>query len=536
MEHHQGRTSYTYTNENNDPLTTVTRIALHDGGKTIETKHSRLAGADKRHVFYRLCDLRFASTVIIVEGEKKAEALANYLKSNELSGTVVTTARGGANGAKRVELAPLIRTNANGQGVKIILWRDADRGGEEWERRLYKRLSSEYARADLVLNIHFVRPPAKFDNGWDCEDALSDPEIDVNKLIDDAINERQWKTLHDLTNEAPEGAIADEIIDRFGNIIRTENGFYRWSRDLVWEATPDGLIQRAVADRLGAGATGRKLTSLMTLIKAKAFEPWPFSDANPNRVFVKNCDLVFTHNPEAGWTYEEREPDPEAYPLSRIGAVSNIELDRNLLGEPSRFLGMLRRCWAGDADVGDKIRLLQQFFGACLLPHTKIPGILICFGKSHSGKSTLIDILEGFLGGPKNVSHVAIDDLGHRFRPEALVGKLANLMRELPKSQLIPDATIKLMADGVVMQVEGKGRNPYDAAITAKHAYATNFPPVFRDTTPAMARRLFVLTFNNVIPEADADSDFARSITADIVEMAKLLRWALDVLVRLLNA
>lgn len=92
------------------------------------------------------------------------------------------------------------------------------------------------------------------------------------------------------------------------------------------------------------------------------------------------------------------------------------------------------------------------------------------------------------------------------------------------------------MADGAPMQVERKGRDPYTAYITPKQGIATNFAPIFRDITRAMARRLRVLTFNHSIPDAEQDIHLAKTILESPLERGALLDWALHGLCDLLDS
>jgi transposase len=57
-------------------------------------------------------------------------------------------------------------------------------------------------------------------------------------------------------------------------------------------------------------------------------------------------------------------------------------------------------------------------------------------------------------------------DLGHRFRSYALAGKLANLVVEVAKGQLLPDDKLKLISDGARIQIERKGHDPIDMPMT----------------------------------------------------------------------
>jgi P4 family phage/plasmid primase-like protien len=551
------QTTFNYVNEDDDLLTSITRIPLPDGGKRFTTQHVSRLNGDRRRVFLGLPLVAKAREVILVEGEQKAHALFEFLtpaKTDDLSPPwrqrpIVSTARGGSSGATLVELAPIVRKD-----VRITIWRDADAAGVAWERTLYRRLRREYNRANLDLDIHFVLPPAMAGGGgWDCADALVDDQYDVRKLLAGALNEKQWNALHDREG-VPQDQLAEEVVEQLHPIIHTSDGFYRWTRRHVWERIDDTTVQRAIGEHLGRANTGKMLRDVLALVRARCHRDNPFSksvdgDARSRRIFVGGSDLVISKLDgqylEVGkivdygqYVLTQCDPDPEAFPLVRIpaGYIPPDEV-RQIRGstEPKRFLDFLRQAFTGDDDINEKIKLFQQFLGACLLPETVIPIVLFCYGPGATGKSTALNIIGGFLG-EDSVSHVGVPDLGHRFRSYSLAGKLANLVVEVAKGQLLPDDKLKLISDGARIQIERKGHDPIDMPMTAKCAYATNFEMVTRDTSSALARRLRILTFNRVIPEEERDFDFVTSIVADSAEMILLLNWAIDGLMDLLNS
>ncbi len=289
------------------------------------------------------------------------------------------------------------------------------------------------------------------------------------------------------SKDRSEADIADPIIGRL-DLINTSNGFYQWTAEQIWSHIDDGKVLNVISGHLGDEATGRKLNSVLAVIKAKAYRGWPFNQNVNNRVFVQGADLYFRRD-DSGWTFDVRQPDPDAYPLTRLG----VGYDPARRSEPpERFLAFLRQILVdGDnrpmTDRDHLVRLIQQMFGACLIakPAVRRGIFLFVWGVSQSGKSTLLDIVQAFLG-EDNCSHVDIDHLADRFRQADLVGKLANILWEVPKGQLIPDATIKMMADGVRTQVERKYHDPYSADITAKSIIALNHVIAFRDITLAI--------------------------------------------------
>ena len=100
-----------------------------------------------------------AGTVLIVEGEKTADAAAKlYPKA------IVTTWPSGCKAIDKADWSPLI-------GCRVILWPDADQPGQQAMERL----------AQLLLRlpvdcVQIVTPPADAPEAWDLADAIWTPE------------------------------------------------------------------------------------------------------------------------------------------------------------------------------------------------------------------------------------------------------------------------------------------------------------------------------------------------------------------------
>lgn len=131
--------SWTYTNAAGDPLLVVMRWNSADGSKSFRPI-SRIEGrwwmkaADSGRPLYRLDELGSTGTVIVVEGEKTADALAEL-------GFVVTTSSAGAKAAARSDWTSLA-------GRTVVVLPDEDEAG------------SRYAEAVRSL-CEVLAPPAK---------------------------------------------------------------------------------------------------------------------------------------------------------------------------------------------------------------------------------------------------------------------------------------------------------------------------------------------------------------------------------------
>lgn len=126
-----------------------------------------LARADRMpspRPLYHLPEIARADTVILVEGEKCADAL-------QAQGITATTAMGGAS-------APLDKTDWSPlAGKTVIVWPDHDQAGQRYADMVIPKLQSIGVRAVRRVPIPSDKP-AK----WDAADAVAE-ELDVKTLI-----------------------------------------------------------------------------------------------------------------------------------------------------------------------------------------------------------------------------------------------------------------------------------------------------------------------------------------------------------------
>jgi putative DNA primase/helicase len=180
---------------------------------------------------------------------------------------------------------------------------------------------------------------------------------------------------------------------------------------------------------------------------------------------------------------------------------------------------------------GPAIDLLQEVFGYCLLPSCPFEKFVIFFGDANTGKSTVAEVLQALLG-PDNVSALTLERLGERFALTSLVGKLANVVFDTSEIERTAEGTLKALASGEPVTVELKHGPIRALRLTAKHVFVTNVLPRFHDTTNGLWRRLVLLPFQRVCPEAARDPGLkARLLT----ELPGIATWALQGLARLLG-
>jgi P4 family phage/plasmid primase-like protien len=173
--------------------------------------------------------------------------------------------------------------------------------------------------------------------------------------------------------------------------------------------------------------------------------------------------------------------------------------------------------------------LLQEFIGYSLIYNTQLQQYLILVGNGANGKSVVTQVATRILG-EDNVSHVGLEKFGERFAMASTIGKLANIVSEIPDIKTVSEDILKQIVCGEMVRVEEKFIPPYDAPSTARLIFATNKVPYFRDRSNGIWRRSLILPFQVTIPEEKQDRDLVEKLCA---ELSDILNWAIDGLRRL---
>jgi putative DNA primase/helicase len=164
-----------------------------------------------------------------------------------------------------------------------------------------------------------------------------------------------------------------------------------------------------------------------------------------------------------------------------------------------KWLDCLDRNLEGD---GDRISILQEFMGYCLVIDTSFQKFLVMTGDGGTGKSTACAVMTATLGCA-NVSHLPLEMFGQRFQMYQTLGKLANIAFDCGEIDKSAEGTIKSFTSGDRMTFERKFCDNVDAAPTARLILATNNLPRFSDRSSGIWRRLLLLPFLRVVPEQE---------------------------------
>lgn len=192
-----------------------------------------------------------------------------------------------------------------------------------------------------------------------------------------------------------------------------------------------------------------------------------------------------------------------------------------------RWEAFLNEVLEGDQQ---RIALLQEWFGYCLLPTTHLQKFLLLEGMGANGKSVTVDVLTGMLGG-ENISSVPLEVFTERFALAATHGKLLNVCSEATALSARAEGLVKQYVAGDLLTADRKFVEPLQFRPTAKLLITTNNRPKVSDESDGFWRRMLVIPFKVQIPEERQDRHLAEKLLRD--EAPGIFNWAVEGLRRL---
>ncbi len=215
-----------------------------------------------------------------------------------------------------------------------------------------------------------------------------------------------------------------------------------------------------------------------------------------------------------------------------IGVVANAPEHRARYGypfayteaPPRRWLDMLRALFRDDADQAERIELVQEFFGACLLGiATRYQRCLIAIGDGENGKSKFGDVMLAAMPDGSTCS-VPPQSWGDEYRRAMLAGKRLNFVSELPEREIIESEPVKAVIDGSQIDARAIRQSPFNFRPSAGNFFAANALPGTQDQTHAFWRRMLLLRFTRSFDgDPAADPDVAATVVS--TELPEVVGW-----------
>lgn len=179
--------------------------------------------------------------------------------------------------------------------------------------------------------------------------------------------------------------------------------------------------------------------------------------------------------------------------------------------------------------------LIEEVVGYLLLRRNEMGKCFILTGGGSNGKSTFLDMIKKLLGN-NNYSSLGIDELGERFKTAEIFHKLANIGDDISKKYLEDNSIFKKLVTGETVNVERKGKDPFEFNNYAKLIFSANKMPRINDTSNGLMRRLILIPFHAVFSKNDVDFDpFIKDKLLTDSAMEYLLKIGVDGLKRVLT-
>lgn len=324
--------------------------------------------------------------------------------------------------------------------------------------------------------------------------------------------------------EANQLSLAEQMID----ILEEENGelpvfslgaFYLFNRENgLWEAhTIDDLAIR-VGRQFSASKLCKKLSDyrqIATLV-ASLTEKEDFFYEAPSGITAGGD---FYHVTLDG---EIKSIPVEAKHRQRtsVGAKPDFDAKAPLLNS------LLENAFGSGAAGENQQQLLQMAFGAALTCTLwRYRRVIMLYGASSTGKSTLLEVLKRFFPADR-VGATNPASWTQEYHAGALAGRALNLVGELDGTTPIQGGIFKAVTGGDVIEARHPNHRPFSFVCTAGHIFNCNRLPPTRDKSDAFFRRWLIVEFSNSIAPGKEIIGLADRIFDE--EQAAVLAWLLS--------
>ena len=464
--------------------------------------------------------------VLFTEGEKAADAAQRLFPH-----FVAVTTMNGAKSPEKTDFSPF-------QGRKVYIAPDNDEAGFAYKDRLIVLLQGVGAEVVGVMRIELLaRDGISLAQGDDLADAETNGWT-VEALA--ALGDDLWEKLPIPTKSNIEkvelpAAIKDKESDgkkepilvttrkfsaeKYDHKLAFTNSQFRAYKDGYWPSLDEAVhVRRPILEFLGEKATPNFINSIVSMLAA-AYAALPEN-------FERHTPLICLNNGTLNPITSELEPhDPDHY------LTNKLEVEWDGSATAPIWLQTLGEIFLPDADKAEKIQLLQEFFGYCLVPMTEMHKFLWMVGGGGNGKSLVLNVLTTLIGRA-NISFAQVERLQDKFVRAELSGKLVNISSEMSAGATIADGYLKQIVAGDVIEAERKHQPSFSFKPYSRMIGATNELPRLLDHSDGFFRRAMILRFNRQFTEAEQDKGREGKLQ---VEMPGILRWAVEGLQRLLQ-
>lgn len=172
----------------------------------------------------------------------------------------------------------------------------------------------------------------------------------------------------------------------------------------------------------------------------------------------------------------------------------------------------------------DEREQIQEMFGYCLVNDINYHVFFFLYGQGGTGKSTLVDLLQGLIG-EENVVAVQLEELGNPFMRHKLVGKQVYLCGELTRQSFKHIGLIKQISAGEPISVDVKHREGFTFRPRGRFVMTSNVVAHTPDTSTGFERRFLQITFENQIARDQQDFNLPAKLQK---ELPGIMAWSVE--------
>lgn len=156
----------------------------------------------------------------------------------------------------------------------------------------------------------------------------------------------------------------------------------------------------------------------------------------------------------------------------------------------------------GRKDMRD---VLEEILGHILLVDRFPHKIFFLTGSGANGKSTFVEMITKWTG--ELSSHIDIANFDDGTSLTSLIGKIVNVADDVDAIYLEKSKNLKTMASGNTVGCRAIYSQPITLKNTATLIFTANEPPVFKDKSDGIGRRLLIIPFENKVSERISNLD-----------------------------
>lgn len=325
------------------------------------------------------------------------------------------------------------------------------------------------------------------------------------------LNELRSGDLEGVDHTELAEALVTEL-EKLGKVKYHVNSWWRWN-GAHWSPLDDSTVLRTIAETFGHYPAAKRHSDHTGIMKTAAamvagdIMTKPVEGINFANGFLTTDLKLVAHSEDYGKTYVL----PYRYLPEAAGAMP-------------RFMQYLWDCWGGEPDFDERVEAVRESIAATMFGIAwKFQRAICCFGVAGTGKSVMLDIMQGLM--PKNaVCSVKPGDWDDTFLPAMMHGKLMNRAGELSDTKMIPGDMFKLIVEGSEISAQHKHKAIFDMQPKCAHWFGSNHLPRSRDSSGGFTRRWLFHHFTRIVDRATKNINLAREILDE--ESEAIMAWA----------